>query len=717
MAENLIQLFNNGVQNLVSPEIIKNDASQDELNWVAVDGKIKLIYGRKLLGGEGVFGKITGLIFGYKVDGSKVMYRKISTKIQYLRTYHAGETMAVSMTFPEGYSNSFVFPDTDITYTAESFGTLAGADTISRLVNGSWVSHIVGLPVGNFTIIKGDTIRVHRASGSTTISINRKFAEGEQEWTDVITGLTTNSEYSFANYSNNAGSFTFFSGIDGMWMVNNAFPTNKVQLWTSSDLYKGRILIDRGRMLLWNVKDNLTTLYGSRRDNQIAGTNYTAVSGEATTSLGGTLAYKAGGAKRFCFGVTITLTGTGEKYVDDFLGHLTGSLGGTGTINYETGVYTISNSGVGTASYGYIDATSKGVADFSSSSTRLASEGFTFPQDYGGDAILQVLIGQDGAYYSMKAQSTYKLIIPEDDLTGFTNEIYRSDLGIQNYRACFTSNKGIVFMNTANPDKPEMTILQKNLTSDNLEPVILFSHFKFANYDYSDCAFSTWERYIVVHCMKKGSVRNDTTLLCDINTGIVDITNYGARMSVKDAGNLYIGGSLTEDVYQIFTGFDDNGDLISNYWISKNDSYKKENLKKFRGFKIKGLIDPNQSFEIWMAFDGGSFQLMGTIKGDGSYVDYSAPQSIGVNMLGQSQIGGDDIVGNPAYPFFTKIPVKMPKFRTRTVKFIALGFGYLEINLMSDWDILLFEDRLPTRFRQKSHISLDGTQQDLPNAL
>jgi len=33
------------------------------------------------------------------------------------------------------------------------------------------------------------------------------------------------------------------------------------------------------------------------------------------------------------------------------MGTFVGSLGGTGTINYITGAYTLSNAGVGTASY------------------------------------------------------------------------------------------------------------------------------------------------------------------------------------------------------------------------------------------------------------------------------------------------------------------------------------------------------------------------------
>ena len=68
----------------------------------------------------------------------------------------------------------------------------------------------------------------------------------------------------------------------------------------------------------------------------------------------------------------ITDTSTGEVFTDDYLGNLTGSLGGTGTINYTTGAFTTSQSGGGTADYLWEMTNNKGVTDFTKSSTRLA---------------------------------------------------------------------------------------------------------------------------------------------------------------------------------------------------------------------------------------------------------------------------------------------------------------------------------------------------------
>src|ERR1035437_5221285 len=632
MSDHTISAFTKGTQNLLSPELIPTDAAQDSLGWLTKDGKLVLSYGRNLCGNDtATSGKISGLWFGYKVDGTKVMYRKISTAIQYL-------------------------------------------------------------------------------NGTT--------------WTDVITGLTANADYTAANYSSLAGAFTFFIGPDGIWKVVNASPASPIVMYSSTKNFKGFGLIDRGRMLLWNRPEDKTGLYGSYIDAQ-NGTVYTAVTGE-TSAASGTLAFKAGGATRNSFGVVITVTSGGEVFKDNYLGVLTGSAGSVGTINYATGAYVLTTGGgAGTAAYQWEDSNAHGVTDFTKSATRLAGQGFQFPQDQGGDAILNVLIGQDGTYYSEKKQSFYALTLEDTDLAA-TNLLYRNDIGIPSFRAGISTNKGIVFMNTANPLKPEMTILQKSIVTNNVEPTILFPHFKFANYDYSDCDINTWERYVTVLCKKQLSFSNDTILLCDLAAGTVDAVAYEGRCSAKDStGNLYVGHSLTENVFQLFNGFDDMGIGIVNYWISKADQYQMatgfaralryqlgERLKKYRKQKIKGTISVSQKVEVYVDTDGSGFQLIGTILGTGDYVDYTSPQSLGSNPIGSSQIGGDDTT-TIAYPFFTELKVKLSKFRTRTIMLKAIGIGYVDIQMLSDFDILVFEMRLPVRFRQHQNRSLDGVTSNL----
>lgn len=621
-----IALFNKGVHNTLPSEKIPDEASKDSLNFITRDGKTVLVGGRAAVGAEGVVGEVTGLHAGYKVNGTKVFYRKIGTVIQYL-------------------------------------------------------------------------------NGST--------------WTNIITGLGSDDEYVFANYSSLAGAFTFVNGPTAFYKIINSHPASPVSVYSSTKNFYGKILIDKGRMLLWDRTKDKTGLYGSWIDRQDA-TVYTSVTNEAIGSSGstnytGTLAFKAGAATRSCFNVSIDATvaaGT-ETFVDSYLGTLTSNFGGTGTINYATGAYNITFSdtttGAVTSDYQWEDATVKGVADFTKSATRLAGEGFVFPQDEGGDAILNVLIGQDGAYYSLKEQSTYSLSIDADDL-GATNEVYRKDMGLPFFRAAVSTNQGIVFMNTANPTKPEMTILRRGTVSQVIEPYILFPQFKFSDYNYDDCAMATYDRWVMVFCRTSGAVTNDRILMCNVQDKTVDIVGYSGRMAVQDGDDLYIGDSVTQTVYLTFDGFDDMGLPIQAYWDSKDNLFGTSNLKKHRKQRIKGFIDPGQETKVYINVDESGFEWVGTIRGDGSYVNYDEIQTIGSSMVGEVEIGGGSV--SNVYGYYIELKLRTSKYRTMGIRLEPVGIGYFDFDLVTYYDILLFEDRIPKAYRSKQDVSLDGTQTD-----
>lgn len=554
---------------------------------------------------------------------------------------------------------------------------------------------------------KADGSKIHWRKAGTKI----QYFDGTT-WQDTVTGLTSTYEYVFTNYSSLAGNFTFAFGLDGIFKMHNANPGSFNTMYSSAKNFKFRgAFIDKGRTIAWGREEDRTGLYGSRIDAQNS-TVYTTVTGEATASLTGTLAFKGGGATRNCFGVQITITASGQVFTDNYNGTLTGSLGGTGTINYMTGTYTLSASGVGTANYQWEDSNALGVTDFTKSSTRLAGEGFILRQDEGGDAILTCKLGIDGAYYSLKAQSAYRLLLDSAD-TNPSNEVFRREIGIQSEKGATSTQKGVVFMNTANLDRPELTILQQNPIGGNVEPFIILPHFKFKNYQYDEAVMDTFGQFVLLSCKSENADANDTTLLIDIPNNKADITSYGASTFAKDGSNLYMGSPLTQSVYQLFTGVDDDGGTIANFWIGRDEMYSNESLKKFRRLRLKGLIDPAQYYSVYISYDGDDFSLVGTVRGDGTYVDYSDPQTIGGNIIGGEIIGGGN--GTSAYKYFVELKLKVPKFRTRKVKVEAMGYGYVSIDTLMDRDILVFENRIPKRFRSKQNVNLDGTETDLPN--
>ncbi len=536
-------------------------------------------------------------------------------------------------------------------------------------------------------------------------------------WTDCITGLSATDNYVFANYSSLAGAFTIISGPGGLWKVVNANPGSPIDCYDSTKNFKGYLLIDRGRSILWNRDKDKTGLYGSYIDRQNS-TVYTAVTAEAigvsgSTVYSGTLAFKAGSSYRNCFGVSfVGNTGAGlETFTDNYDGTLTSDKGGSGTINYATGAYSITfnavTTGAVTSDYSYENSTTHSILDFTHSATRLAGEGFQFPQDEGGDPILAVLVGQDGAYYSLKEKSAYYLSIDADDL-GATNQVYRKEMGLPYFRAAISTNRGILFMNTVNPTKPEMTILQRNTVSGDVEPKILFKHFKFADFVYDQCAFGTYDRYILVYCRTSDTTSNNRILLCDIEAKTVDIVAYTGNMSVQDEDVLYVADSVSYSMYDTFSGFDDLGNIIDAFRDGKDEMIGTDYLKKTRRLRFKGHIGVDQSVGVYINLDEAGYFKVGTIVGSASYVNRSDSQAIGGRFIGSGLIGGDDV--SNAFGYYMEMKIGTGKYRKISIRIIPEGIGYFDFDTITLWDNLLFESRLPKAYRQKQNVSLDGTQ-------
>lgn len=530
-------------------------------------------------------------------------------------------------------------------------------------------------------------------------------------WTNIITGLS-NTPLTFSNYSSLAGNFVFAtSPDDGLFYIVTANPASYASLYDSSKNFKGYSVIDKGRMFLWNTPTDTTGLYGSYIDRQNS-TVYTAVSAEAITDVAsGTLAFKAGGATRSCFGVTITDTSSGEVFTDNYRGTLTGSLGSTGTINYMTGAFTISGqSGAGTADYQYWSPNVKGVTDFTKSSTRLAGEGFIVRQDIGGDAI-RVVIPHDGSYFSLKGRSVYQFT-PDAADTSPTNELIRTNIGVATLRAGVATGLGIVFVDTGNSSDPRIRIIERNPYGDNFVVNELFSHFDFSEFTYTNVALESWDTYVVVSCLKDSDT-NNRILLCDPSSKTVDVSPYEANCFTKDAGILYAGDTVTTTVYELFTGFDDMGQEITNHWIGAVDNLGTDVLKRTKRLRIRGRISPEQSVGVYINTDSQGYTQIGTILGSGDYVDYSSTFAIGTTFVGQSLIGGGP--ATTVYSFLTELKIRTGKYRVRQIKLVALGTGYCDIQVIEDYDIWQYQDRLPVSYRVKQNISIDGETTDMAN--
>lgn len=627
MSKQEIKAFLSGTHNLLSDELIPQDAAASSIGWLTTEGRIELMYGRQAQGGEGTAGKNYGEHTGTLTDGTVQRFRKVWT----------------------------------------------GSDGKIQYLNSSNV------------------------------------------WTDTITGLAA-GDVTFSNYSSLAGNFVFVtSPLDGIFKIVTANPGSYADMYDSSVNFKGHSFIDKGRMIMWNTADDSTGLYGSYIDAQ-DGDVYTTVSDEAIGSLGstnytGTLAFKAGGSTRTCFGVTFT-DGT-QTLTVDYTGNV--SSGGTGTVNFMTGAYNITFSstttGSVTADYQWEDSNANGITDFTKSATRLAGEGFVVRQDEGGDAI-RVVLPFDGSYFSLKARTVYKFTLDAED-TNPTNEIFRTDIGVDTLRSAVGTSLGIVYMDTGNPSKPKMSIIARNPVGDNFTTTELFPHFKFEAYTYTDVLVESWDKFIVVGC-KYDSNENNRLLICDVPNKTVDIAPYGIRTAAKANGLLYGGDPVSQTTYELFTGFDDMGLKVMNEWISKGETYGSESLKKVKKYRFRGQITPDQSIKVYVSRDTGDWQWVGTILGSGDYVDYNSTFAIGTTFIGQDTVGGGD--DTAVYNFNIELKVRLQKFRKRKIRFVAQGYGYCSFQSVTDFDVWQYQERLPKKYRLTQNVSLDGltTDEDTP---
>jgi len=529
-------------------------------------------------------------------------------------------------------------------------------------------------------------------------------------WTNVVTGLTETADYVASNYQSLAGAFVYFFGVDGIYKVCTANPTSFTSLHVEATNFKGFGFVDQARTILWGRAKDPTGFYGSWIDSQ-DGDVYTTITDEALANVAtGTLAFKAGGATRTSFGLVLTVTTSGQVFTDDLNGVLTGDSGGTGTINYTSGAFTTDDTGAGTVTYQWEDSNDNGVTDFTKSSPRQAGEGFVLRQDAGGDKI-QTVIPYDGFYFSMKDRSCYKLSIATADDT-INNEIFRTDIGVPTLRSAIGTGVGIVFMNTANESKPRLNIIERNPLGDNFINKDLFSHFKFENYTYDDVVLESWDRYVVIGC-RENSNDNNRILLCNVKDNTVDSVGYTARTFTQDGGILYAGDSVSTATYELFTGFDDLGSTISNFWDSKEEDYGQNSLKKTKRYRFRGRIAPDQVVSVYIGLDGGGTQLIGTIRGDGGYVDAGSSHAIGTYMVGGEEVGGATTISVSNY--YLELKIKTAKFQGRKLRFVAEGFGYFDMESIEDFDIWEYQDKIPAKYREKANVSLDGETTDLSN--
>ncbi|MDD5110497.1 MAG: hypothetical protein PHI63_04775 [Patescibacteria group bacterium] len=535
--------------------------------------------------------------------------------------------------------------------------------------------------------------------------------------TNILPAAANDEDVEFANYAGLAGYQLWFNspnGIFGKIMIAN--PGSYADQYTAAKNFLGWIAIQFNRCLLWNrgrtgspARADETTPYGSYIDAAA----YTTVTAEnigtgdgVTKTFTDTLDFKAGGSRRTCFAISVT--DSVETFTDDRDGNLTGSLGGTGTINYMTGAISVTfktapaGSQAITCDYQWEDSASTGIADFSYSGTRTAGQGFAFRQDSNGSPLLAMPF-YDGIFYCLHQRIAWTLELTNTD-TGAANLPYREKVGIPFHRAYCATAEGIYYTDDTDQKKPRFRLLgYGGRDATKVIPATISQNLNLEDYRFDRGVVREYGDYVIFCGRHKSKTFNDTMWLYHRTYKSFDVVDYIASTLEEFEGKLVAGDDIADNVYELFSGYDDDGSLIPNFWMGKTDHLDINRLKRERKMIVRGLIQPDQNLDIYGKSDDGAWVLLGSVQGDGDYVDTGTKVTIGPVTAGRNEIGGGGSGSSgsvTASPYTRELDLmQLGDFYELTLKVQATFLGYVSVSSFEHYDIRAKLARLPVKYR------------------
>lgn len=536
----------------------------------------------------------------------------------------------------------------------------------------------------------GRKLKYYNLATDDTVEIGSNLlpagADGEDVW--------------FAQYQNLAGSFIYYgSPNSSIYKTPASNPGNSVD----------QVIVDY-RFNIFKISQNRA--FAGQREGTTAGnldktglylsyidkallSSYTQTTGENVgTGNGVTLTFtdtltNITGKRTAMY---IQATDTVETFIDDRNGNLVGTLGGTGTINYATGAIslTFATAPAGaqaiTCSYYHEDSTSTGILDFSGTTF---GQGATFRQDDGGGSLIAIH-PINNVEYCFHLLRTWQLTTATSSADTSTNLPYRN-VGIPYIRSAYPTPDGIIFADLSHPTEPKFRRLQIAPNTNNLtiEPLSVSDALNLTSYAFDYCVTFLWGDYEVFCVQEKingvANTYNSTMYIRNVYSKAWDRVDFYASCLSEYAGTLIAGDPLSNNVFTLFSGFDDDGDPIINYWTDGNQNLGTDNLKVVHRMVVNGLIQINQNCEVLLSFDNSSFVKYFTIAGTGSYVEQGVNTTIGSQTIGSQTVGGGAPV--KAHPFEVDFSIHSSPFNTVRVKFVATDIGAVQINEYTYKDI------------------------------
>ena len=138
--------------------------------------------------------------------------------------------------------------------------------------------------------------------------------------------------------------------------------------------------------------------------------------------------------------------------------------------------------------------------------------------------------------------------------------------------------------------------------------------------------------------------------------------------------------------------------MVNNYIVYHKTNLDYDGLKKQQRFIVAGEIQRDQNLKISVSVDEGAFIEIGTISGNGSYVDKGQNVSIGATTIGKKEIGGGgEETANP-YQREINICGLVDKFEKVKVRFEATAMGYASVSRFGFKDLRYKGRKIPNRY-------------------
>lgn len=531
----------------------------------------------------------------------------------------------------------------------------------------------------------------------------------------VVTVDSLGEDISIEPYDNATGPQVWFNSKNsGPHKIMTANPGSITDMNVSGTNYKGKMRIKSGRQWVGNragTPPDRTSSFASKLDTKKE-SDYTQIVDEVIAGASGTLAFKGGGARRICFQVVFTVTSGGEVFTDNGDGTLTGSLGTTGaTINYTSGAY--AGVGAGTCTYRWADDSSGGIADFNFSSTRVAGEGFILRQAGGGD--WQNLASLNGVEYALHEKKTWAINISVDD-TDLTNLIFRSKVGISNHRAMAETGDGIYYIDESDQNDPQLRVLTIDSQSSEVVPRSVSRQYTIADvrvginlagYRFDRSAGIEFGNFVIFSCRTTDSDTNNRVLIYNKDNKACQFLDYFVSCFDIYDGNLIAGDDVSDNVYILLSGTDDNQSYIGNYAEGNLDNLDYRGRKRIVEITVDGEIGPEQAIKISMSTDRGPFVEVRSkqdvtagvhaIEDDGDYIDRTQSVNVGAFTLGRGEVGGgsDGIV---AYHYRRSFRIALDKCEFVKFRVEAMRLGYASVTEFTYRDIRLKWRKIPSKY-------------------